>query len=104
MNAALDLARTPAYGHTYPNPPVGCVIVSPVAGDVRGKGFHPKAGFPHAEVYALFQAAGMVEDGVEAAGRVARGEWGEEEEAMLEKYKVRGSIRYGTGGSRIQHG
>lgn len=41
-------------GRTAPNPMVGCVIV---AGDrVVGEGFHPQAGMPHAEVYAIQDA------------------------------------------------
>jgi pyrimidine deaminase RibD-like protein/RNA-binding protein YhbY len=52
-------------GHTFPNPAVGCVIVQ--GSRVVGAGFHPKAGLPHAEVFALFQAAGHLEDGVAAA-------------------------------------
>lgn len=55
MRRALDLARL-AVGHTYPNPAVGCVIVK--NGRVVGEGYHPKAGMPHAEVYAL-RAAGQ---------------------------------------------
>ncbi len=44
-----------ALGQTAPNPLVGCVIVQ--AGETVGEGFHPGAGYPHAEVFAL-QAAG----------------------------------------------
>ena len=51
MRMALDLARR-GLGQTAPNPAVGCVIVSR-DGAVVGEGFHPKAGMPHAEVYAL---------------------------------------------------
>lgn len=39
---------------TRPNPCVGCVIVKD--GQVLGTGFHPKAGEPHAEVFALQHA------------------------------------------------
>jgi diaminohydroxyphosphoribosylaminopyrimidine deaminase / 5-amino-6-(5-phosphoribosylamino)uracil reductase len=59
MRRALNLAAT-AKGKTHPNPAVGCVIVQ---GDqIVGEGFHPKAGEPHAEVFAL-----------RAAGQQARG-------------------------------
>ena len=61
MRRALELAAT-ATGKTFPNPVVGCVIVDPNTGDVVGEGFHPKAGEPHAEVFAL-----------RAAGDAARG-------------------------------
>ncbi|MEW5310562.1 MAG: hypothetical protein WDW38_002348 [Sanguina aurantia] len=50
MRQALELARR-GLGQTHPNPAVGCVIVKD--GKVVGEGFHPKAGMPHAEVYAL---------------------------------------------------
>jgi diaminohydroxyphosphoribosylaminopyrimidine deaminase/5-amino-6-(5-phosphoribosylamino)uracil reductase len=50
MNMALDLAMR-AYGQTHPNPHVGCVIVR--GGAVVGEGYHPRAGQPHAEVFAL---------------------------------------------------
>ncbi len=43
-----------AAGHTAPNPMVGSVITQ---GDVVvGEGFHPKAGEPHAEIFALRSA------------------------------------------------
>jgi len=54
MRRAVDLAKQ-GLGKTYPNPAVGAVIVK--EGKVIGEGFHPKAGMPHAEVYAL-RAAG----------------------------------------------
>ncbi|MEC7120690.1 MAG: bifunctional diaminohydroxyphosphoribosylaminopyrimidine deaminase/5-amino-6-(5-phosphoribosylamino)uracil reductase RibD [Pseudomonadota bacterium] len=54
MQRALALARRGQYT-TRPNPVVGCVIVKD--GQLIGEGFHPKAGQPHAEVFALAQAA-----------------------------------------------
>lgn len=54
MQRCLELARK-ALGRTAPNPLVGCVIVQ--AGQIVGEGFHPKAGEPHAEVFALRQAS-----------------------------------------------
>ena len=53
MRAALRLARR-GLGRTSPNPPVGAVVVA--EGRVVGRGFHPKAGQPHAEVFALDDA------------------------------------------------
>ena len=53
MRRALSLAASAA-GETNPNPLVGCVIVK--AGRVVGKGFHARAGSPHAEVIALERA------------------------------------------------
>lgn len=56
MAEALRLAEQGLYG-TDPNPRVGCVIVN---GDrVVGRGFHRKAGEPHAEVLALRAAGGQ---------------------------------------------
>jgi diaminohydroxyphosphoribosylaminopyrimidine deaminase/5-amino-6-(5-phosphoribosylamino)uracil reductase len=56
MRRALALARL-AEGRTSPNPPVGALIVS--CGDVVGRGFHPRAGEPHAEIFALRDAGEM---------------------------------------------
>ncbi len=53
MAEALQLARRGLYS-TMPNPRVGCVIVRD--GKVIGRGFHERAGEPHAEVYALRDA------------------------------------------------
>ncbi|MEH2382566.1 MAG: bifunctional diaminohydroxyphosphoribosylaminopyrimidine deaminase/5-amino-6-(5-phosphoribosylamino)uracil reductase RibD [Nostoc sp.] len=55
MLRCLELARR-ALGHTSPNPLVGAVIVKD--GEIVGEGFHPRAGEPHAEVFAL-KAAGV---------------------------------------------
>lgn len=54
MQRCLELARR-ALGQTSPNPLVGAVVVRD--GAIVGEGFHPAAGQPHAEVFAL-QAAG----------------------------------------------
>ena len=53
MNQALELAGQ-GEGRTRPNPAVGAVIVKD--GVVVGRGFHPKAGQPHAEIFALREA------------------------------------------------
>lgn len=53
MSRALELARR-GEGRTRPNPPVGAVVVRD--GQVVGEGFHPRAGDPHAEIFALRQA------------------------------------------------
>jgi len=54
MTRALQLAELGLYT-TMPNPRVGCVIVK--EGKIVGEGAHLKAGEPHAEVYAIQQAA-----------------------------------------------
>ncbi|KAG8391821.1 hypothetical protein BUALT_Bualt01G0226800 [Buddleja alternifolia] len=60
MRRCVELARK-AIGCTSPNPMVGCVIVKD--GIIVGEGFHPKAGQPHAEVFALRGAGDLAENG-----------------------------------------
>ena len=62
MMLAVEQAKRGLYT-TRPNPAVGCVVVQ--ADEVVGQGFHPKAGQPHAEVFALKEA------GMRAAGATA---------------------------------
>ncbi|MED6126368.1 hypothetical protein PIB30_077683 [Stylosanthes scabra] len=59
MKKCVELARK-AVGFTSPNPIVGCVIVKD--GKIVGQGFHPKAGQPHAEVFALRDAGDLAEN------------------------------------------
>lgn len=53
MQRAIELAQLGQYS-TKPNPNVGCVIVKD--GQSIGSGYHPRAGQPHAEVFALREA------------------------------------------------
>lgn len=53
LRRALTLAAR-ARGRTAPNPMVGAVVVAD--GRVVGEGWHPRAGEPHAEVFALRHA------------------------------------------------
>ncbi|OED35848.1 riboflavin biosynthesis protein RibD [PVC group bacterium (ex Bugula neritina AB1)] len=55
MRRAIALARK-GLGDTYPNPPVGAVVVKD--GVIIGSGYHAKAGSPHAEVNALLSCEG----------------------------------------------
>ena len=57
MRRALQLASMGDKQFTFPNPVVGCVLVNEKTQNVVGEGYHPKAGQPHAEVFAL-RAAG----------------------------------------------
>lgn len=61
MHHCLELAKQ-ARGLTAPNPMVGCAIVKD--GKLIGEGFHPGAGQPHAEVFAI--AAAQKLSGIEA--------------------------------------
>jgi pyrimidine deaminase RibD-like protein/RNA-binding protein YhbY len=92
LQMAVECAQQ-GYGHTYPNPAVGCVLVrssrcynmdpnskKPNVGDddddddcvIIGRGYHPRAGYPHAEIFALFEAAGHVPCGIAAATAVVQ--------------------------------
>jgi diaminohydroxyphosphoribosylaminopyrimidine deaminase/5-amino-6-(5-phosphoribosylamino)uracil reductase len=53
MRLALRLARR-GYGATSPNPMVGAVLVQ--GGKIIGRGWHHRAGLPHAEIEALRDA------------------------------------------------
>ncbi len=53
MARALNLAER-GRGKTHPNPMVGAVVVR--NGRIVGEGYHPKAGQPHAEIFALRRA------------------------------------------------
>ncbi|MGL5083343.1 MAG: bifunctional diaminohydroxyphosphoribosylaminopyrimidine deaminase/5-amino-6-(5-phosphoribosylamino)uracil reductase RibD [Microcoleaceae cyanobacterium] len=57
MDRCLELAQS-ALGKTSPNPLVGCVVVQ--AEQIVGEGFHPRAGEPHAEVFAIQNAGEQV--------------------------------------------
>src|SRR3989344_1459475 len=50
LKLALKLAKK-ALGRTFPNPMVGAVLVR--NGKIVGRGYHHKAGLPHAEIEAL---------------------------------------------------
>jgi diaminohydroxyphosphoribosylaminopyrimidine deaminase/5-amino-6-(5-phosphoribosylamino)uracil reductase len=58
------------------------VIVRDDSEEIVGAGFHPRAGWPHAEIFALLQAAGHLDDGVAAARSVIEGS---RNEVLLEK-------------------
>ncbi|WP_197676133.1 bifunctional diaminohydroxyphosphoribosylaminopyrimidine deaminase/5-amino-6-(5-phosphoribosylamino)uracil reductase RibD [Nakamurella panacisegetis] len=54
LELAVELAARGA-GTVLPNPVVGCVLLSP-SGQIVGRGWHQRAGGPHAEVVALADA------------------------------------------------
>ncbi|MEE9257063.1 MAG: bifunctional diaminohydroxyphosphoribosylaminopyrimidine deaminase/5-amino-6-(5-phosphoribosylamino)uracil reductase RibD [bacterium] len=54
MGEALALAAR-ATGRTSPNPMVGAIVVDP-QGNITGRGWHERAGSPHAEALALREA------------------------------------------------
>lgn len=60
MRQALRLARK-GLGRTSPNPCVGAVVVN--NGEIVGRGYHKKAGTPHAEVHALNDAGDRARGG-----------------------------------------
>jgi pyrimidine deaminase RibD-like protein/RNA-binding protein YhbY len=82
MMQAVQHAKN-GLGQTFPNPAVGCVLVRQDTSEVIGSGFHPQAGLPHAEVFALFQAAGHVADGVQAAKSVIKQDDDDDDDASL---------------------
>lgn len=59
MREAYRLAELGRYS-TAPNPMVGCIIE--LNGKIVGKGFHTKAGLPHAEIIALEKAGAKAKD------------------------------------------
>ncbi len=54
MQQAIALAKK-AKGLTYPNPMVGAIIIDENK-EIIGRGYHPKAGEAHAEVFAIREA------------------------------------------------
>lgn len=75
LEEAIEHAKQ-GFGETFPNPAVGCIITSTPADGGEpislGRGFHPRSGHPHAEVFALLEAANHLEDGVAAAQSVVK--------------------------------
>ncbi len=66
LDAAMRLAVEQSYrvkGTTYPNPPVGAVILDP-EGKVVGVGATEPAGGEHAEILALRRAGGLAAGGI----------------------------------------
>lgn len=59
MSLAISLARK-GEGRTSPNPLVGAVLVK--RGKIIGKGYHRKAGLPHAEIEAFIDAGRKGQD------------------------------------------
>lgn len=57
MRRAIALSAA-GLGATSPNPPVGCVVLSP-GGEILGEGYHERKGEAHAEVQALMAAGSL---------------------------------------------
>jgi diaminohydroxyphosphoribosylaminopyrimidine deaminase/5-amino-6-(5-phosphoribosylamino)uracil reductase len=85
LNEALNCASN-GFARTFPNPAVGCVLVRQDTSEIIGSGFHPRAGFPHAEVFALLEAAGHIGSGIEAAKSVVSGNPTGQVLSLSEKY------------------
>lgn len=62
MKRCIELAQL---ARPSPNPPVGCVVVDPATGHIVGEGFHPRAGYAHAEQFALHAVASASQNAVE---------------------------------------
>ena len=60
MRLAVRLASR-GLGRTSPNPVVGAVVVR--GGAVVGRGYHERAGSPHAEIHALERAGNLARGG-----------------------------------------
>jgi len=91
MRSAVELARQ-AKGHTFPNPAVGCVVVGGAdGGEVLGVGWHPQAGYPHAEIYALADVAGALPT---AERSTKPGELGAGDDALLARYLAEGGAMF----------
>lgn len=83
MSKAVELAEQ---GSTtvFPNPPVGCVVVGE---DGRtGQGWHPRAGYPHAEIYALADYTGRLPASERAAIKSSDGVVGSQDNELLASY------------------
>ncbi|MER8046235.1 bifunctional diaminohydroxyphosphoribosylaminopyrimidine deaminase/5-amino-6-(5-phosphoribosylamino)uracil reductase RibD [Streptomyces sp. NPDC094032] len=61
MRSAIALAAR-GLGSTSPNPVVGCVITD-ASGHPVGRGYHQRAGGPHAEIHALREAGVLARGG-----------------------------------------
>ena len=69
MQRCIELAKQ-ARGQTAPNPMVGSVIVK--NGVIIGEGFHPKAGEPHAEIFAIRDAQKNAQNNAQKNGEDLR--------------------------------
>jgi diaminohydroxyphosphoribosylaminopyrimidine deaminase/5-amino-6-(5-phosphoribosylamino)uracil reductase len=69
MQRCIELAQQ-ARGQTAPNPMVGSVIVK--NGVIIGEGFHPKAGEPHAEIFAIRDAQKNAQNNAQKNGEDLR--------------------------------